>query len=178
MIAEPARHAKPRHGGADIGGGGGEFLEQVLDECERVALALQIIVETVRHRRAAVLGAQFGNLLRGEPVGADNALIERAVAVVFDGAASKGEAQVSNVVMPRLGLINADQRIGLNLPAAFFESFAPGGVQQGFAVFQVSRWLVVTDALAGMFFHQQKASVAFHHRGDRDIRLPALHRAT
>src|SRR5262245_37405134 len=115
--------------------GGGEHVE-------RITPAGDEVVDALLQERRAVLCRAGADLVRREPVQADDLLVERAARLDAIEPAGESEAEVGHVLGRIYPAIDADQCRGREAMRGLFHRLPRAGCDQGFARIEVAGGLV------------------------------------
>jgi len=137
-------------------------------------MAIAMIGNALPDQGAAVPIARYVNFFRRHPQGTENTGIELPLGVETTEHTGESKAQIGNVFLRALPLIDAYQRSRLKLPGRLFKRFARTGIDQGLVFIQMSRGLIETDTPICYFLDQQVTSIPFYQCGNGDIGFPYL----
>ena len=122
-----------------------------------------------------MLGAALRQLFGGQPERFQNAGVQFLVRVVPPGLGDETGAVVYPGAFIRLKNVPAEQAGDLHPPGGFLQGFPVGGLHQVLAEFGVAGGLVDHRFAVLGFAHEQQAAFMFHHGGDCNMRLEAVH---
>src|SRR3954454_14881444 len=108
----------------------GRVLEHVLDHVERIAGAIQVVVDAAEHHRAAQPRLAYRDLLTGHPHRALDTAIEPARWVVRADSTAEGRAQKAARLVRLLPEVDADERFRMKRPSRLFQRLAHHGVDE------------------------------------------------
>src|SRR5262245_48277914 len=106
---------------------GQSLAHELLHDIERITGALEVVIDTAEHHRAAQARRARNNLFAGHPYRPFDAPIEAPQWVVAGDLSAEGRAQEAALLLGRLPEVNADQRLRFEGPGRLFQSFANDG---------------------------------------------------
>lgn len=134
--------------------------------------AFKVFVHGLQYQRAAQLLLSSVNVVAAEPVSRDNAVVQRLVHVVIVNATAEAEAHEARCFGGSPPELHGDDGFRLEAPGSLFLDFAFDGVDQVFAVFQMSGWLIERKPACRCLFHQKKTLVSLDNRGNGNVWFP------
>ena len=135
-----------------------------------------MILHALQNQWTAMPSLAFADFGRSEPDSANDVVVELTTRDRTAHAAAKREAQIGHVFVWALksGQLDAEQSVGCELTAGFFQCFAYRAVHRTFAWLQMTSRVVQTQPLDRVFLHEQKAAVTLNDGGHRHAGFPDL----
>jgi hypothetical protein len=141
-------------------------------QIKRASLAGYLIFNTTQDERAAMPRLRRFHLIKRQPAGRDNPLVQFTLGLKTPQLAAKGKAQVSDILARMFPVINANQVRRLEMVSRLFQRLANDRLNQGLTRLKVTGRLIESQPGFGFFLDQQKFAVAHDDCGNGDIGFP------
>ena len=141
-------------------------------QIKRASLADYLILNTTQNERAAMPRLRRFHLIKRQPAGRDNPLVQFTLCLKTPQLAAKGKTQVSDILARMFPVINANQMRRLEMVSRFFQCLANDRIDQGLARLKMTGRLIESQARLSLFLDQQKFAVTHDDCGNSDIGFP------
>jgi hypothetical protein len=142
---------------------------------QRLPLAAEVILYTTQDQRAAKKWLALLEVRAGQPMGTNDAVVERLCSLVVIYGAAKSEAHCGDTALGASPQVHANERGWYESPGSFLANLTDDGLQQRFPMLDVSGRLIEDEALVDPLLYYEEATVALGDSGDGDFGLTGRH---
>src|SRR5690554_3955921 len=142
------------------------------NQIQWIARFIQVIEYALQHHGVAQLRLAGTDFIQRQPVGGNDALIQRLLRLESQRRSGKAGALVGHAIAA-LEQIHAGDAGYLNGPGRFFQGFPLGGFDKTFVGFQMASGLIEYDTITADFFHHEIPALIFYNGGDGNMRYKA-----
>jgi hypothetical protein len=148
---------------------------KVRNRCQRLALAVQIVLDTAQDEGASQLLLALPELGFREPMSGDDSVVQRLRCLVIVDRTAECESHRGHATLGASPQVHAHERLRLETPGGFLSDLAHDGGQQRFTTLDVSGRLIEDEPLIDPLLHYEETAFALGDRGDSDFRLRVGH---